>query len=156
MRLRGTGNTPPGNDQLPEGLVFDADPVSGEALIEKGWAEEVPPEEDLGRTRLQMAHAAVRGEQPTHPDDLAAGDEWYGIGENPLKGKDPIPAVTGQDPDAEAVEVDNTEAGAPPEAGQESAVATSATESQQSPTPTAEKSSTPTPSKSQSAAAQKS
>jgi len=112
MRLRGTGNTPPGVDQCPKGLIFDALPEQGEALIEKGWAEEVAPEDDLGRTRLQMANSAVRGEQFTDPDDLKIGDEWFGVGDNPLKGKDPYPAVQSQDVGAKARDLDHTEGAA--------------------------------------------
>jgi len=106
MRLVGTGTAPEG--QYIEGQICDASDEVGAGLIEKGWVEELPADEDPARSRLQMANAAVRGENAVSEEDLEAAEEWHGTGTNPEKGTDPYPAVFAQDPDADAEEVDTT------------------------------------------------
>lgn len=58
-RLRGTGKDPLG--RYGKGDVFDvpADDPQYDQLIEAGYAEEVAPEEDPGRTGIQIADAVV-------------------------------------------------------------------------------------------------
>lgn len=66
-RLRGTGKDPA--NRYTKDVIFDVPKPSPEyeSLVAMGWAEDVPPEEDPGRTRRQIAEALVRGDALTHP-----------------------------------------------------------------------------------------
>lgn len=101
MRLRGTGTAPEG--QYAEGQIFDVldgDELQAQSLIDLGWAEKVPPEEDPGRTPLQIANSAVRGDELAHPvERQIALDHGY-IDETGQATDTAYAAVHGQRPDA--------------------------------------------------------
>lgn len=107
-RLVGTGKAP--DDQYLEGQVFDVesfDPLY-EDLLDRGWAEEVDPEDDPGRTETQIANAVVRGDPVAHPVERKIAE---GI-------KDPYAVVHRQDPKATDKELEKAT-----KAGRESAIA---------------------------------
>jgi hypothetical protein len=74
-RLEGTGKDPEG--RYGKGVIFDVpawDPQYDE-LIEKGWAKTVAPEDDPGRSRVQIANAIVRNDLLSNPVEAAIADE---------------------------------------------------------------------------------
>jgi hypothetical protein len=74
-RLEGTGKDPEG--RYGKGVVFDVpawDPQYDE-LIEKGWAKAVAPEDDPGRSKVQIANAMVRNDLISNPVEQAIADD---------------------------------------------------------------------------------
>lgn len=74
-RLEGTGKDPLG--RYAKGIVFDvpeSDPLY-EELIDKGWANEVKPEDDPSRTPEQIAQAVVQQHPLTDPVDAKLADK---------------------------------------------------------------------------------
>lgn len=98
MRLKGTGKDP----RYSEGLIFDAPSAEAQDYIDKGWATEVKPEEDPGRTERQIAESVVRGDALTDPVEQKIAEQFRD--ENGEANRDAYLAVhDGDDPFPEAV-----------------------------------------------------
>lgn len=75
MRAVGTGKAPEG--RYLEDQVVDLPEVNGkvhpdyQSLVDDGWVRLLPPEEDPGRTPVQVANAVVRGDSLVNEDDAA-------------------------------------------------------------------------------------
>jgi hypothetical protein len=69
-RFVGTGRDELG--RYGEGVVVDVEPEAAKGLVERGLIEELPAPDHPGRSRYQLACAAVRGDLFTDPDDRAA------------------------------------------------------------------------------------
>jgi hypothetical protein len=85
------------------GHVFDVDETSEryQELLDRGLAEKLPPEDDPGRTDIQIAQAVVRGDPLTDPVDRRLAEDM-GVADAQAK-------VALQDPTATRSDLDTLE-----------------------------------------------
>ena len=120
MKLKGTGKDPLG--RYSEGLIYDIQDGTDELQdhLDRGWGEELPPEEHPGRTELQIANSMIRNDPLVDPVEQKIakeiGDRAYAIvhtGDPEASAEEAQPSIDEESENVVAPPTGRQEPGAP-------------------------------------------